>query len=193
MLRKALRSDIDDDNDDDNDDDVKEGDEYDYDDEGDYDLEEFMTITAIKSSKNSSGDNNDNDNNTNEDFIFEDITFSATNELQQQQQDALLEAAAEVYENRKLGLNMGVVDALAATTATAINVAFEEHRYQYNLPVIPIQIQNIVKKKINIKNENNKYIPSIAWIARQLAVTCPSGVFRHNGFAEQFRKSRSAA
>jgi hypothetical protein len=44
----------------------------------------------------------------------------------------------------------------AATTATAVNVAFEEHRYQYNLPVIPIQIQNIVKKNTPLlKNSND--------------------------------------
>ena len=71
----------------------------------------------------------------------------------------------------------------AATTATAVNVAFEEHRYQYNLPVIPIQIQNIVKKKINIKNENNKYIPSIAWIAtRNNSEARPSHMTGSNGF-----------
>ena len=71
----------------------------------------------------------------------------------------------------------------AATTATAVNIAFEEHRYQYNLPVIPIQIQNIVKKKINIKNENNKYIPSIAWIAtRNNSEAKPSHMTGSNGF-----------
>jgi len=79
--------------------------------------------------------------------------------------------------------NVYVIYADAATTATAVNVAFEEHRYQYNLPVIPIQIQNIVKKKINIKNENNKYIPSIAWIAtRNNSEARPSHMTGSTGF-----------
>lgn len=79
--------------------------------------------------------------------------------------------------------NVYVIYADAATTVTAVNAAFEEHRYQYNLPVIPIQIQNIVSKKINIKNENNKYIPSIAWIAtRNNSEARPSHMTGSNGF-----------
>jgi hypothetical protein len=74
-------------------------------------------------------------------------------------------------------------DAATTATATAINLSFEEHRYQYNLPVIPIQIQNIIKNKINIKNENNKYIPSIAWIAtRNNSEARPSHMTGSNGF-----------
>ena len=75
------------------------------------------------------------------------------------------------------------IQILLCITITLYASSFEDNQYQYSLPVIPNRILDIINKKVNIRHENHKYIPSIAWIAtRNNSEARPNHMTGSNGF-----------